>query len=160
MPSRTLICGLMVGMLAACAAPVPSPSPPASASAIPSAAPAAEAPAIRCPNVVINDAPRTTLTCKAAIQAALAALPSSEPLLIQRIEFHYGSYCPPGLRCGFVVPLMDGYVVFRTEGRISDLWVTVAMDESGAVSVTSGLAEFPPYLGTSNRVRSSAAVGT
>lgn len=85
------------------------------------------------------------LTCTKAVAAATAALPVDH-LPIRGVEFHFGNYCPPGSYCP-IGSSEAGFVIFHTGGRGPDLWVSVAADEAGAVSVTGAVEAFPPSLG-------------
>ena len=75
----------------------------------------------------------TPLTCAAAVDAALAALPSGHPQILG-IAFGYGMYCPPGSYCP-ITPANVGNVIFTTIDSAHPLWVDVYFDERGQVSV-------------------------
>jgi hypothetical protein len=142
-------CALVVLTLVACSSPVPSPSAAITASETPSATEQASL----LPRAQCDPAPRWTTTdkkgneipveplrCRAAVRAAVAALPTTHPG-VRAIEFHYGGYCPPGYYCSLPVPT-QGYVVFRMVEPAADLWVQVA--GTWTARVTEGPAHFPP----------------
>lgn len=72
----------------------------------------------------------------------------AQHLPILGIEFHFGSYCPPG--ASSLSDPQNGYVVFATgsRGPQPGIWVRVTADEAGTVRVTNGPQPFPPILST------------
>jgi hypothetical protein len=82
----------------------------------------------------------TTLTCGNAVAAALAVVPAYEA--IAYVEFHFGSYCPPGAYCAATFP-DRGYVVVHLKVRGPDLWVGVSVTDKGVMSTTAP-EPFPP----------------
>jgi hypothetical protein len=89
---------------------------------------------------------QVTLTCQNAVAAAAAVLPAQH-LPILSVEFHFGSYCPPGGFCPFA-DAQHGYLVFVTgsRGLQPGIWVRVTADAGGTVRVTNGPQPFPPIL--------------
>lgn len=76
---------------------------------------------------------RITLTCENAVAAAMAVI-GPDPSVV-KIEFHFGSWCPPGYACVLIGFLNRGYVTFyRTGGR--DLVVIVDADQAGKVTAS------------------------
>jgi hypothetical protein len=144
----------LLAFIAACSSPSPSATPAASPEPTSSAvaevlpAPTCEQP----PTITRIDASGSpepveiTLTCENAVEAAAAVLPAQH-LPILGIEFHFGSYCPPGAFCPFT-NAQNGYVVFVTgsRGPQPSIWVRVAADKAGVVQVTTGPQPFPPIL--------------
>jgi len=123
-PARVLAVALLTLGAAACAAPLPTAPPPVVVCADP------------------PEQPSTTLTCNMAVAAALAALPDDH-LPIVGTEFAYGS-CLPGSLCPVdMLTGTDGVVIFSTAGDGPDLWVRVAADSNGTVSVVDEGATVP-----------------
>jgi hypothetical protein len=129
-------------LLAACASPAPSisPSPTTAISNI-----SCEQP----PQVTENGAAvKIVLECQPAVAAALSVVKEHRDD-VERIEFHYGSYCPPGARC--LARAEDhGYVVFQFRGSPGDMtdyagdfMVSVEADHQGKVTPTSRLTLLP-----------------
>ncbi len=87
-------------------------------------------------------APSTTLTCAAAVAAAIFALPADHAP-IERVSFSFGGYCPPNARCAYVPPQFGSVVFWPTPG-VDALWVVVVADAGGLVSIVRGPAPFPP----------------
>jgi hypothetical protein len=85
--------------------------------------------------------PPPALTCDAAVEAALGALPADHPR-IDTASFSWGHYCPRG--CPIVPAASEGFVVFEFTGSDPEVWVHVRADESGDVTIQSEVAEFPP----------------
>ena len=159
-PNRRVL-GLIGGavLLVACAAPIPSRTPPAPTAAPTPAPTPAQTAALASPDIspqiVCGPAANwsTTdengsmiplvpvLTCENGVAAAMEGLPVDH-LPIRAIEFQYGGWCPPGARCAMTRPTL-GYVVFRVEGRGPDLWVSVFVDESGNAAAGE-IGPFPP----------------
>lgn len=143
---------VMIGGLVACSSPAPSATP---SPAAPSASALAVLPEPACdapPQISTTDASgnevavEVTLTCEKAVQAAVGVLPA-EHLPISGIEFHYGTYCPPGWECPVSQDYAQrGYVVFLTasRGMQPSIWVQVREDHAGHVEVMDGPDAFPP----------------
>jgi hypothetical protein len=133
----------LAALLAACSSPAPSISP---------------SPTIAVGNVSCEEPPRITesgaavrivLECQPAVAAALSVV-HEHRADIERIEFHYGSYCLPGTFCGLSDQTNHGYVVFHFGGSPTDLtdyagdfMVSVEADDAGNVTATSGLELLP-----------------
>ena len=99
-------------------------------------------------NVVCDAGPSWPLapTCDAAIAAALPAANQSASA-IDFVEYHFGSYCPPGVPCGSAFP-SSGYLIVRLKANGAVVLVTVSADASGRVSVGSPqpFASTPPGM--------------
>lgn len=144
--TKPAIVALLAIVAVACSTPAPSPTPTRSPS--PTSSPAAQT----VPQPVCDPPPTqpaTTLTCEKAVAAATAVLPA-EHLPVLSVEFHFGSYCPPGGYCP-ITSQQNGFVVFATgsRGPQPGIWVRVTADEVGSVSVTSGPQPYPPILDAS-----------
>jgi len=80
--------------------------------------------------------PPNPLACSAAVGAALPASGYTTTDL-DFVEFHYGSYCAPGVPCASAFP-NDGYVVVhpsRAGGARPIVLVQLSADATGRVSV-------------------------
>lgn len=120
-------------------APIPSPTATRSSTPTPSATPSPSI-AITCQPPPI--APRSALTCDAAVTAALSAL-GINGASMARIEFHYGPYCALTGGCPNDCP-NGGYVVVHGAVAANDQWATVKADAQGTVVVAKPLGLWPP----------------
>jgi hypothetical protein len=94
------------------------------------------------PRVTCAEAPSgaATLTCDAAVAAALAVVPAGAE--VTSVEFGYGT-CPPWARCAAGQPeVARGHVVVHLAPPGPDLWVVVVADAAGAVSAWNPIS-FP-----------------
>jgi hypothetical protein len=83
------------------------------------------------------------MTCEDAVAAAITALPAFHPS-ITTIEFHYGSWCPPGEGCQ--APRSDiGFVVFTFVVGTPSFVRVIERPVIGVVAV-GGAMPFPPDL--------------
>jgi hypothetical protein len=110
---------VMAVWLAACSAFVPQPRP-------------------TCDPTQLGGAP--TLTCEAAVSAAVASLPSHGP--ITALDFMYGSLCPPNARC--MPPPGDAGTVIVTFGDGTRRSVYVWL-EGGQLRTDPPTAYPPPW---------------
>lgn len=142
-------------LVAGCAAPSPSAPPTQTAAMSPSPSPTASPAAAKVvcdtntstwttTNAAGSEVPLAiTLTCEKAVAASKAVVPPDlAPVLI---EFHFGRYCPPGMRCPAPLP-NRGFVIFRTDGSRADLLVSVSADAAGVVTVLA-VGPFPSPAG-------------
>lgn len=151
---------LPVGMLAAAAVVVvlavalssrgigqgPQASLPAAGRSTPSTSPTATPtppPSLAVSCEVPPNAPRTRLTCAAAIAAALNLLGAGRGA-VQGVEFHYGVYCAAESGCGFLECATGGYVILTAALPTADQWVTVKADAQGTIVSAKLLGPWPP----------------
>jgi hypothetical protein len=130
-------------LLAACASPAPSISP----------SPTMVIENVSCeqrPHVIENGAAvKMVLDCQRAVAAALSVVHEHRDD-IERVEFHYGSYCLPGTFCPLSDQTDHGYVVLHFGGSPTDMtdyagdfMVSVEADDQGNVTATSNLELLP-----------------
>jgi hypothetical protein len=71
------------------------------------------------------------LTCENAVAAA-KALVGADPAIVN-VEFHFGTWCPPGALCTPTLP-NQGYVIFRRSSPGPDIRVAVTANAAGSVT--------------------------
>ena len=82
------------------------------------------------------------LTCGAALDALAPAL-ADPPAPVLSLDFGYGRYCPPGVRCGpfSALGLDQGFVVVTFDGAPTQV-AAISLSSSGQVIVT-GIEHVP-----------------
>ncbi len=141
MRSAILVVAL-AALLAACGAPVTSPSATPTAAAAPAPSESAVPPEAIAPTRICDggpDAEGPPLTCTEAIGKVLLAL-GPDAQFVQAAWFHRGAPCPPNARCIAPAP-GSAYVVVRLEGE--RFGIVRLATEGGDVTV--GAPEDPTF---------------